>query len=105
VLHQIPKDALLPCVLEIRRVLKPGGRFLAVDIAMGDPTNPRWTPHGHGGGHPRDVQDVAPLLSHLAFTQLGAGPVEFRFLLLERMRYLLAEAPGPESKLEPGPGP
>jgi SAM-dependent methyltransferase len=105
VLHQIPKDALLPCVLEIRRVLKPGGRLLAVDIAMGDPTNPRWTPHGHGGGHPRDVQDVAPLLTHLGFTQLAAGPVEFRFLLLERMRYLLAESPGRQGKPEAGPGP
>jgi ubiquinone/menaquinone biosynthesis C-methylase UbiE len=101
VLHQIARDALGKCLLEIRRVLKPGGRLLAVDIDMGDPANPRWTPHGHGGGHVRDLRDIAPLLKHLGFTEVAAGAVAFRFVLLERMRYVLAEAPSPKGKLEP----
>jgi ubiquinone/menaquinone biosynthesis C-methylase UbiE len=95
VLHHLPHDALLGAGREIRRVLRPGGRFLAVDIDLDDRRNPRRSPHAHAhrvGAH-FDLDDIAALAEHVGLEVVDAGPVNFRLLRFERMRYLLAARP------------
>jgi ubiquinone/menaquinone biosynthesis C-methylase UbiE len=95
VLHHLPHDALLGAGREIRRVLRPEGRFLAVDIDLDDRRNPRRSPHAHAhrvGAH-FDLDDVATLAEHVGLEVVDAGPVNFRLLRFERMRYLLAARP------------
>jgi ubiquinone/menaquinone biosynthesis C-methylase UbiE len=41
VLHHLPKEALWQCIFEMRRVLKPGGRLLVLDIGGPDPARAR----------------------------------------------------------------
>jgi ubiquinone/menaquinone biosynthesis C-methylase UbiE len=88
-LHQIPHEHLRACLEEMKRVAKPGGRLLFVDIDMSDPANPSRTPHGRHGGH-FDLAMADHLLAHLGLTKLESGPVRFRLLRFERLRYVLA---------------
>jgi ubiquinone/menaquinone biosynthesis C-methylase UbiE len=95
VLHHLPHDALLGAGREIQRVLTPGGRFLAVDIDLDDARNPRRSPHAHAhriGAH-FDLDDIATLAKHVGLEVVDSGPVRFRLLRFERMRYLLAARP------------
>lgn len=93
VLHQLPSDAFHAGMVEVRRVLRPGGRLLAVDIG-GPQREGRRTPHaphGHQAGHAGfDLEQVAMFFDHLGFDRLDAGPVEFRFWYLEDLQYVLA---------------
>lgn len=91
-LHHLRGDALHGAVGEIRRILGPGGRLLAVDIDLDDPANPRGSPHAHAhrsGAH-FDLEDVAGLLRHFDFEVTGQGRVSFRLVRFERLRYMLA---------------
>lgn len=91
-LHHLGGDVLLQSVREIRRVLKPDGRLLAVDIDLDHPANPRGAPHAHAhriGAH-FDLADIASLLTHAGFEVVESGPVAFRLIRFERMRYVLA---------------
>lgn len=94
VLHHLPHDALVQSLKEIQRVLARGGRFLAVDLDLNDPANPRRSPHAHAhriGAH-FDLADVASLASHVGLDVVESGPVRFRFRRFERMRYVLLAA-------------
>ena len=93
VLHQLPPDALHAGMVEVRRVLKPGGRLFAID--MGGPQEEgrrtAHSPHGnqatHGGF---DLDKVVTFLERIGFEPFAAGSVEFRLLYLEDLRYILA---------------
>lgn len=95
VLHHLPHDALPDSLREIRRVLVPGGRFLAVDIDLDDPSNPRGSPHAHARkvGATFDLDHVAALAQHVGLEVDESGPLRFRLVRLERLRYVLAVEP------------
>ncbi len=92
VLHQLPGDALHVAFAEFRRVLKPGGRLLVVDIGGAQP-NPD-TLHAkrarRHGGHLFDLDAVAPRLGHVGFAQVDAGDLRRQPAGSERLRYLVA---------------
>ncbi|HSL34707.1 MAG TPA: methyltransferase domain-containing protein [Candidatus Limnocylindrales bacterium] len=92
VLHQLPHDALPVAFAEMRRVLRPGGRLLLVDI--GGPQGDRQTVHvrraAEHGVHLFDLDGVVPHLGSLGLRPLAAGDLEFRLSRFERVRYVLA---------------
>lgn len=100
VLHQLPSDAFHAGMVEVRRVLRPGGRLFAVDI--GGPQRPgrrtshapRGHRHGAASGVPGhaafDLEKVSMFFEHLGFEIVASGPIEFRFVYLEDLRYVLA---------------
>ena len=93
VLHQLPLDAFHRGMVEVRRVLKPGGRLLAVDMGGPQPTGRRTAhaPHGHADGHaPFDLERVSMFFEHLGFALIAEGPIRFSFLYLENLRFVLA---------------
>ena len=75
VLHQLPSDALHATMAQVRRVLTPGGRLLAVDLGV--PVPGKRTVHSHGRqlhdrvvGHETsfDLERVGMLFEHLGLT-------------------------------------
>jgi FkbM family methyltransferase len=91
VFHHLSHDALRASVAQIRRVLKPGGRLLAVDI--GGPQDNRRTMHGPRGVHVAfDLAGIASRLPRLGLEEIESGPVDSGMRRLENLRYVLAEA-------------
>ena len=87
-LHHLPRKARLLCAKEIRRVLRPGGRVLAVDFE--GMANEKRTflshfhrPHGHV-----TKNDIISLLSEAGLNTIESGPVGIRDL-----QYVLATSP------------
>ena len=87
-LHHIPRKARLECAKQMRRVLKPGGRVLAVDF--GGMVDHKRTflshfhrPHGHVS-----AQDIIALLSEAGLNTIESGPVGVRDL-----HFVLATSP------------
>jgi ubiquinone/menaquinone biosynthesis C-methylase UbiE len=99
VLHQLPLDALHGTMAQVRRVLRPGGTLLLVDLDLSNPTgntvHAHAAAHGSGiaGGQRFDLDRVGLLVEHLGLTIVDRGPIAFRFRGLEPLRYLLAELP------------
>lgn len=86
-LHHLPRKARQECAREIRRVLKPGGRVLAVDFGA--------RPHGKksliGHFHRRgglNLGDVIAVLSDAGLSVIESGPVGTR-----KLYFALATAP------------
>ncbi|HTM38662.1 MAG TPA: methyltransferase domain-containing protein [Terriglobales bacterium] len=79
-LHHLPQKARQQCANEIRRVLKPDGRVLAVDFE-GFSEQRRsllshlHRPHGHVG-----VRDIEKLLSGAGLKPVESGPLRIRDL-------------------------
>jgi ubiquinone/menaquinone biosynthesis C-methylase UbiE len=73
-LHHLPRAAREACAREIRRVLKPGGRVLAVDFGRvaGGRKNLIEHLHRHGGV---DLQDIVRLLGEAGLEAAESGPV------------------------------
>ena len=94
VLHHLPHEDLVQSFREIRRVLVPGGRFLAIEIDLDDPSNPRGSPHAHAHrvGARFDLAEVAALAGQIGLEAVDAGPIQFRLRRFERMRYVLLSA-------------
>jgi ubiquinone/menaquinone biosynthesis C-methylase UbiE len=88
VLHHLPRQARERCAREIARVLKPGGRVLAVDFAA--PARERGgllaRLHRHGAV---ELADVLALLEGAGLTVVESGAVWWRDL-----RFAVATAPG-----------
>ncbi len=87
-LHHLPRKVRLQCAKEIRRVLKPGGRVLAVDFeGMADQKRTLLShfhrPHGHV-----TKNDIISLLSEAGLNTIESGPVGIRDL-----QYVLATSP------------
>jgi ubiquinone/menaquinone biosynthesis C-methylase UbiE len=74
-LHHLPHDVKRRGLAQVRRVLRPGGRFMAVDLAT-----PGHTPLGHllsMFGHARGestVAELTPMLKDAGFTDVEAIP-------------------------------
>src|SRR5262245_43068325 len=85
-LHHLPRKVRQQCVLEIRRVLTPGGRVLVADFAHAQDRRSILAHfHRHGHVNPRDI---ALLLEDAGFRCVDTGPVGIRSL-----QYVLATAP------------
>jgi ubiquinone/menaquinone biosynthesis C-methylase UbiE len=97
-LHHLSPENRERTLVEIARVLAPGGRVLAVDLDLSHPDNPRHGPHAHAHAHahgappPFDLAAAAHALLRLGLTIAGHGPVAFRYARFERMQYVLARA-------------
>lgn len=84
-MHHLPRPARERCVQEVCRVLRPGGRFLAVDF--GQPQDRRGLLahlHRHGRVDPREL---TALIAGGGMTVLESGPVGIKDL-----DFVLAEA-------------
>lgn len=86
-LHHLPEKARLQCANEIRRVLKPAGRVLAVDFEGFSDQKRSLVSHFHRPhGHVR-VQDIVRLLTEAGLRAVESGPVGIRdlqFVLAQR---------------------
>lgn len=80
-LHHLPKEARRLCAAEMRRVLKPGGRVLAVDFGG---AQSRFFEHMHRHGH-MDLADIENLIEMAGFRRVESGPVG-----VSNLQYVLA---------------
>ena len=71
-LHHLPRTTRRECVSEIARVLKAGGRVLAVDFGRGNGRG--LLAHLHRHGHV-DVTEIAALLEGAGLAVTETGPV------------------------------
>jgi demethylmenaquinone methyltransferase/2-methoxy-6-polyprenyl-1,4-benzoquinol methylase/phosphoethanolamine N-methyltransferase len=86
-LHHLPADLQMLGLAEVKRVLRPGGRFLAIDIAppkglsrlLLEPLLGKRMMQG-GVGH------LQPVLSQVGFTDVETGPTRMRLLAFLRGR-------------------
>lgn len=78
-LHHLPKAARAACAAEVRRVLKPGGRFVAVEFGPEPEGGKGLIGHVHRHGH-LTVDKVRQLVSDTGFTVAESGPVGIRHL-------------------------
>ena len=86
-LHHLPEDARQRCIAEVRRVLKPGGRFLALDF--GGQAHQRHTRAGRMHNHEHfDLNRVVPELSEVGLGRIESGDAGFNDL-----RFVRAAAP------------
>ena len=90
-LHHLPRKARQQCAREMRRVLKPGGRVLAVDFGE---------PHGHRGGllshlHRHGhvaLRDIVEVLSDAGLCVVESGAVGIKDL-----QFVLATVPASQA--------
>ncbi len=93
VLHHLPDDLKRKGFAEIRRVLKPGGRFLAVDFkpstsALPGPLKTLLSHHGAGHGN---VGELPAMMEEAGFTAVETGPTKHG--VLSFIRGTAREAP------------
>ena len=90
VFHHLAHAALRSSALEMRRVLKPGGRLLVIDIG-GPQDDGKRTMHAPHGDHVQfDLDAVAERLPNHGLAVVETGPIESGMRRLERLRYILA---------------
>jgi ubiquinone/menaquinone biosynthesis C-methylase UbiE len=78
-LHHLPRKARQQCACEIRRVLKPGGRVLAVDFGGSARERRGLFAHFHRHGHV-NLPDMRALLSEAGLNIVESGAVGMRDL-------------------------
>jgi len=87
-LHHLPRKARQQCACEMRRVLKPGGRVLAVDFGGTAPERRSLLEHfHHRHGHVK-LHDLVALLTEAGLHVVESGQVGIRDL-----QFVLASAP------------
>jgi ubiquinone/menaquinone biosynthesis C-methylase UbiE len=97
-LHHLPDDLKRRGLAEIRRVLKPGGRFMAMDLAA----NSGHSPLGHllsMFGHARResmVDRLAPMLRGVGFSDIEAIPTRHKNFAFIHARRPMPKKPGTE---------
>jgi ubiquinone/menaquinone biosynthesis C-methylase UbiE len=86
-LHHLPEEARRKCIAEIGRVLKPGGRFLAVDF--GGTAQERHSRAGRLHNHAHfDLRQVIPVLNEAGLSAVETGATGIRDL-----QFIRAAAP------------
>ena len=85
-LHHLPGKLRAECAGEIRRVLKPGGRVLAVDFGT-SPAQRGIVAHFHRHGHVSLAEIIA------IFNETGLSIVDSGAVGISDLQYLLAAAP------------
>jgi ubiquinone/menaquinone biosynthesis C-methylase UbiE len=86
-LHHLPVDAKRNGLREIRRVLKPGGRFVALDFAARShgPLSHLLAVLGHAHGA-TTLDELQPLLAEAGFGEVEALPTRHRRFVFVRAR-------------------
>jgi ubiquinone/menaquinone biosynthesis C-methylase UbiE len=79
-LHHLPPQVRMQCAREMRRVLKLGGRVLAVDFGEAGKHKRGFLAHLHRRHGHVDLRDMTALLSEAGLTCLESGPVGIRDL-------------------------
>jgi len=87
-LHHLGRKARQQCAREVRRVLKPGGRVLAVDFGQPAEGKRGLLDHFHHHGY-LNLADLVTLL-----TEAGLGIVESGAVGIGDLQFVLAAAPG-----------
>jgi ubiquinone/menaquinone biosynthesis C-methylase UbiE len=78
-LHHLPRTGRQQCASEISRVLKPGGRALAVDFASSTRKKRGFLSHLRLHSHGRvTLEEIIDLLSASGLTVIETGTVGFR---------------------------
>ena len=93
-LHHLPRKTRQQCAGEVKRVLKAGGRVVAVDF--GRAKRRGWLAHFHRHGHVQ-VEDIVRL-----FVDAGLTPTRTGALGMNDLNFVVATASIPES-VEPSP--
>jgi demethylmenaquinone methyltransferase/2-methoxy-6-polyprenyl-1,4-benzoquinol methylase/phosphoethanolamine N-methyltransferase len=86
-LHHLPGKLRSQCAREIRRVLKPGGRVLAVDFGTSPAKRGGIIAHFHRHGHINLAEIVA------IFSETGLSIVESGAVGISDLQFVLAAAP------------
>jgi demethylmenaquinone methyltransferase/2-methoxy-6-polyprenyl-1,4-benzoquinol methylase/phosphoethanolamine N-methyltransferase len=86
-LHHLPRDAKRAGLAQIRRVLAPGGRFVAVDFATHShsPLGHLLSVLGHAHGE-STVGSMTPLLKEAGFREVEAVPTRHKRFAFLRAR-------------------
>ncbi len=71
-LHHLPRAARRQCLGEVRRVLRPGGRVLAVDFGTASGARRRLIEHFHRHGRV-EVHELVELLGNAGFEVFESG--------------------------------
>lgn len=87
-LHHLPQKPRVQAVNEIRRVLKPGGRVLAVDFEGMDAQKRTILSHFHRPHGHISARDIIALFAQAGLKVIESGPVEIR-----NLQFVLAAAP------------
>jgi ubiquinone/menaquinone biosynthesis C-methylase UbiE len=78
-LHHLPRQARQQCAREIRRVLKPGGRVLAVDFGEPHAKSGGLLAHFHRHGHV-PLREIVATLSDAGLSVIESGAVGIKDL-------------------------
>ena len=78
-LHHLPRKARGPCIDEMARVLKPGGRVLVVDFSKPRPGRKGLLDRFHRHGHV-EMTDIVALLEAAGLDIVASGPLGYRDL-------------------------
>ena len=93
-LHHLSEDGRRQGLGEIRRVLRPGGTFLAIDLGHGGKKLRHGRLHRLRGHADFDLDELTPALESEALEVVERGPVDSSGVVgLSNLRFILARTP------------